>query len=98
MDGFATEEDEDSCDYPCTDTMKRWKGWIKHNHRYIEGYLHNVGCLILKLGTAFLQAKESIFEMIRKTYQSNEAHWLGIINKLIYNTGGSLEPWPPSAP
>ena len=98
VDGVITQDDLESEDYPCARTMERWKLWIEHNRPFIEGYVRSVGFRLLKLGEEFLKAQESMLDYLRDKFRDRENHWLTIINRLVYNTGASLEPWPPSAP
>lgn len=78
--------------------MERWKLWIEHNRPFIEGYVRSVGFRLLKLGEEFLKAQGSMLDYLRDKFRDRKNHWLTIINRLVYNTGASLEPWPPSAP
>lgn len=98
VDDVVLPNDEDSEDYPCEATMERWKQWIEHNRLFIEGYLRSVGFRLLKLGAGFLKAQESMLDYLRNEFRDRENHWLTSINRLVYNTGDSLEPWPPAAP
>ena len=98
MDEIVTQDDLESEDYPCARTMERWKLWIEHNRPFIEGYIRSVGFRLLNLGVEFLKAQESMLDYLRDTFHDQENHWLTIVNRLVYNTGASLEPWPPSAP
>ena len=98
VDEVVTQDDLESEDYPCAKTIERWKMWIKHNRPFIEGYIRSVGFRLLNLGVEFLKAQESMLDYLRDTFHDRENHWLTIVNRLVYNTGASLEPWPPSAP
>lgn len=98
VDGVITPDDLESEDYPCVQTMERWKEWISHNRLFIEGYIRFIGFQLLNLGVEFLKYQGSIQEYLRKRYNDRTKHWLTIINRVIYNTGASLEPWPPFAP
>ena len=98
MDEVIAPEDPDTEFHPCEATMERWKQWIEHNRQFIEGYIRSVGFRLLNLGEDFLKARESMLDHLRDKYRGRENHWLSIINRLVYNTGASLEPWPPSAP
>ena len=98
VDDVMTQDDLESEDYPCEKTMERWKLWLEHNRPFIEGYVRSVGFRLLSLGEDFLKARESIVDYLRDTFHDRENHWLSIINRLVYNTGASLEPWPPAAP
>ena len=98
LDGVVVADDEDTEYHPCEKTTERWKLWLEHNRPFIEGYVRSVGFRLLNLGEDFLKAQESILDYLRDKYRYQENHWLSIVNRLVYNTGASLEPWPPSAP
>lgn len=98
MDGIITEDDLESEDYPCARTMERWILWIEHNRVFIEGYIRSIGFFLLNLGEVFLKTRENILDSLREKCQCRDNHWLTIVNRLVYNTGASLQPWPPSAP
>ena len=95
VDEVITQDDLESEAYPCAKTMERWKLWIEHNRPFIEGYIRSVGFRLLNLGVEFLKARESMLDYLRDKFYDRENHWLTIINRLVYNTGASLEPWPP---
>ena len=98
VDDVITQDDLESENYPCATTMERWKQWIEHNRPFIEGYIRSVGFRVLNLGVGFLKTQESMLDYLRDKFRDRENHWLTIINRLVYNTGASLEPWPPAAP
>ena len=37
LDGIVTPEDDDSADYPCEMTMRRWHYWLEANRIRIDG-------------------------------------------------------------
>lgn len=54
LDGIVSSEDEDSEDYPCQETMRRWTRWFLDNQNDMNGHLRRAGSAILELGeTAF---------------------------------------------
>ena len=50
LDGIVKPDDEDTEDYPCEQTMERWRNWLELNRSYIEGYLRSVGYRLLGFG------------------------------------------------
>ncbi|MCD8294372.1 MAG: DUF6431 domain-containing protein [Clostridia bacterium] len=86
LDGFVTPYDEDSEEYPCFATMRRWIYWFRGNLANMEGYLRRAGSSILKLGKDVLFATESLVGAIRTAYPD----WLERILRIIYNSGGKL--------
>lgn len=78
IDGFVTESDLDSEDYPCHETMKRWKFWFHKNVPNIEGMIRRV------CGKLFLQA--ALLSSIREM----SVNWLETVVRIIYNSGGKL--------
>ncbi len=88
VDEVSTEEDESTEDYPCQDTMHRWKRWLAFCGTQIEGQLRSIGERLLGLGRDILEASDSILQALRV----DGAGWLGICLRAIYNSGGSLLP------
>ena len=88
VDGVSTEEDESTEDYPCVDTMKRWKDWMEKSQVQIEGWLRSVGERLLGLGAELLSTGDALLQKLRE----RGAGWLGICMRVIYNTGGHLAP------
>ena len=82
-------DDEDSEDYPCEQTMERWKTWLALNRSYIEGYLRSVGYRLLGFGEELLNTTVSLLEHMRSSF----AEWLEILLRFVYNSGGFLEPF-----
>ena len=98
VDEVISPDDLESEDHPCARTMVRWKLWIEHNRAFIEGYIRSIGYRLMNLGDGFLKSRESILDYLRDKFRDRENHWLTIVNRLVYNTGASIEPWPPAAP
>ena len=86
LDEVVTPDDEDSEDYPCVDTMRRWLEWFRRNRNNIEGHLRRIGFSVLELGEEILSCSDSMLDAVRKNY----FNWLERILRLIWNTGGSL--------
>ena len=94
VDGIVLPDDRGSETYPCEATMNRWKQWITHNTSFIEGFLRLIGYSIMELGKEYLMTGEKIFDSLRKRLPPERKSWLGYINRIIYNSGASLEPFP----
>lgn len=88
LDGVITPDDTEDEDYPCETTMLRWKHWLMANHLRIDGYLKSVGHRLLGLGEGFLYSNVSLLETLR----SSNSCWLEAVLRMIYNSGGFLEP------
>lgn len=88
VDEVSTAEDESTEDYPCQDTMLRWKHWLAVCGTQIEGRLRSIGDRLLGLGRDILEAGGSILQELRK----DGSGWLGICLRAIYNSGGRLAP------
>lgn len=96
LDHVVQAEDLDAEDYPCEETMKRWHHWFMADQEYINGYMRSLGCRMLGFSEDFLNSGISLLERLRKS----SSHWLEIILRFIYNSGGFLVPYRgiPSAP
>ena len=65
LDGIVKPDDEDTEDYPCEQTMERWRRWLELNRSYIEGYLRSVGYRLLGFGEELLNSTVSLLEHMR---------------------------------
>jgi len=88
LDGYVSPEDDDSSDYPCEATMKKWKHWLIANQLRIDGYLKSIGYHLPGFSEELLKSGMSLLEELRR---SNE-RWLETILRFIYNSGGFLVP------
>ena len=79
----------DTEDYPCEQTMERWRKWLEMNRSYIEGYLRSVGYRLLGFGEELLNSTVSLLEHMRSFLRS----WLETMLRFVYNSGGFLEPF-----
>lgn len=86
VDDLVGSEDELAEDYPCSITRKRWMDWIRKNVTRIDGYIKSVGYRLLDFSELFLKDSTSLLNTLR----INGLEWLGIVNRLIYNSGGFL--------
>lgn len=89
IDGVVTQDDLDSEDYPCADTMLLWIRWFIHNVERIEGYLRSVSYELSDYNQTVLFSKVSLLDSIR----SKTPSWLERIIRIIYNSGGFLKPF-----
>ena len=53
LDGIVSPDDEDSADFPCETTMRRWHCWLEANRLRIDGYLKSTGYRLLGFSTDF---------------------------------------------
>lgn len=88
LDGVVSPADQDSEDYPCEETMNRWKRWFEENRDNIEGYIKSIGYRLLGLEEDLLHSKISLLTHLKK---SSEV-WLETSLRMIYNSGGFLAP------
>ena len=92
VDELVTPDDPETEDYPCEKTMERWKEWIRANTDRINGYLKSVAYRIMGFPAEFLNLRISLLAGLR----DRGNNWLGIINRLICNSGGALAATPSS--
>lgn len=91
VDGTVSEEDPETEDYPCENTMKHWKWWLSHNEANINGQIRLSAYCLLDLGTGFLRSTDSLLKELRKKICPG---WLSVVARIIYNSGGRIEPYP----
>ena len=88
LDGIVTPEDDDSADYPCEMTMRRWHYWLEANRIRIDGYLKSTGCRLLGFSTELLESRVPLLDKLR----SSRPEWLETLLRFLYNSGGFLVP------
>ena len=71
--------------------MERWKAWLKQNRTNIDGYMKSVGYRLLEYGEELLYSTVSLLD----TMMSSMDHWLAILMRTIYKSGGWLQPLRP---
>lgn len=86
IDGTVTQDDEETEDYPCEETMRRWLQWFAENHERIEGYLRNACMLLALIGIRIPEESGRVFPELRKQTE----RWLETALRIIINTGGRL--------
>ena len=82
-DRVVTEDDEDSEQFPCAATMRRWIMWLIGNIPNIDGHFR------IKA-----ERDERFFGLTYERIHQTTQRWLEVILRLIYNTGGVLPAQP----
>ena len=90
LDGRLTTHDLKYENYPCEKTVERWKAWMEQNRTDIDGYIKSAGYRLLGYGEGLLYSTVSLLEKMMCSVDN----WLGIILRMIYNSGGRLRPFP----
>ena len=88
IDEAAGPDDLSTEDYPCEQTMQRWKAWMQRNQTQIDGIVKSAAYRILGFGDQLLNSSVSLLEKLREL----GAGWLCIIQKIVYNSGGAMAP------
>ena len=91
LEGTLTKGEDEYEDYPCEKTVERWEAWFSQNKTDIDGYLKSVGHRLLGYGEELLYSTVSLLEKMMCSVDN----WLGIILRMIYNSGGRLRPLSP---
>ena len=90
LDGSLTTDDLKYENYPCEKTVERWKAWLEQNRTDIDGHIKSAGYRLLGYGEGLLYSTVSLLEKMMCSIDN----WLGIILRMIYNSGGRLRPFP----
>ncbi len=90
LDGRLTTDDLEFETYPCEKTVERWKSWLSQNKTDIDGHMRSVGYRLLGYGEELLYSAVSLLEKMMCSVDN----WLGIILRMIYNSGGRLRSLP----
>ena len=64
LDGIVSPDDEDSADFPCEMTMRRWHCWLEANRLRIDGYLKSTGYRLLGFSTELLGSRHHLSNTI----------------------------------
>ena len=91
MDGVVSEEDTETEDYPCEGTMKHWRWWMLMNEKNMEGQIRLAVHQYLDLNEKFLGFADSLLERLKERISPG---WLKAAGRVIYNSGGRIEPYP----
>ena len=83
LDGVVTPEDDDSADYPCEMTMRRWHCWLEANRLRIDGYLKSTGYRLLGFSTELLGSRVPLLDKLRSSCPET-------LLRFLYNSGGFL--------
>ncbi|MEE3473346.1 MAG: DUF6431 domain-containing protein, partial [Butyrivibrio hungatei] len=82
-----TEDEEVEMDYPSLMTIRVWMEWFLRNTSNIEGLIRSAVYRFFDYRDEFLKSKESLLEELKKRICPG---WLGLIHRLIYNSGGFI--------
>ena len=85
----VTTDDLPYENYPCEKTVERWKAWLKQNRTDIDGYMKSVGYRLLEYGEELLYSTVSLLEKMMCSVD----RWLAAVLRMIYNSGGRLQPF-----
>ena len=88
LDGIVTPDDDDSADFPCEMSMRRWLCWLEANRLRIDGYLKSTGYRLLGFSTELLGSRMPLLDKLR----SSRPEWLETLLRFLYNSGGFLVP------
>lgn len=88
LEGTLTAGEDEYADYPCEKTVERWEAWLRNNKTDIDGYLKSVGYRLLGFKEELLYSTVSLLDEMKSSIDN----WLGIILRIIYNSGGRLQP------
>lgn len=91
LDGRLIQGEDEYENYPCEKTVERWEAWLAQNKTDIDGCLKSVGYRLLGYGEELLYSTVSLLEKMKCSVDN----WLGIILRMIYNSGGRLCPLSP---
>ena len=90
LDESLTTDDLKYENYPCEKTVERWRAWLEQNRTDIDGFMKSAGYRLLGYGEELLYSTVSLL----KQMMCSVDNWLGIILRIIYNSGGRLQPFP----
>jgi len=88
LDGIVTENDSESEDYPCVQTMHLWIRWFQMNLQRMEGYLRLLVSSFKRTAQDTLYLKSSPLSLLRNMHPD----WLEKVIRAICNSGGFLIP------
>ena len=94
VDLVVSEEDTETEDYPCEGTMKHWKWWAQRNERNMEGQIRLAVHRFLFFDEEFLKSEYSLLKKLKERISPG---WLKTVIRVIYNSGGRIEPNPEPA-
>lgn len=94
LDERITQDTLEYEDYPCAATMQRWIRWFEDNRANIEGFLQRA---VAAAGKALSSLRcQSWLESLSTLKSIRSAdHWLKVILRTVYNSGGALLASPP---
>ena len=68
LDGIVSPDDEDSADFPCETTMRRWHCWLEANRLKIDGYLKSTGYRLLGFPMELLGSRVPLLDKLRSSW------------------------------
>lgn len=93
-DGVVSEADTETEDYPCEGTMKHWRWWAQMNEANMEGQIRLAAHSFLGFDEKILKSGYSLLEKLKERISPG---WLKSAARVIYNSGGRIEPKPEPA-
>lgn len=94
VDEVVSEKDMETEDYPCEGTMKHWRWWAQMNETNMEGQIRLAAHRFLGFDDKFLKSEDSLLEKLKERISPG---WLKSAARVIYNSGGRIEPKPEPA-
>lgn len=94
VDEVVSEKDMETEDYPCEGTMKHWRWWAQMNETNMEGQIRLAAHRFLGFDDKFLKSGDSLLEKLKERISPG---WLKSAARVIYNSGGRIEPKPEPA-
>lgn len=91
VDEVVSEKDMETEDYPCEGTMKHWRWWAQMNETNMEGQIRLAAHRFLGFDDKFLKSGDSLLEKLKERISPG---WLKSAARVIYNSGGRIEPKP----
>lgn len=89
VDEVVSEKDMETEDYPCEGTMKHWRWWAQMNETNMEGQIRLAAHRFLGFDDKFLKSEDSLLEKLKERISPG---WLKSAARVIYNSGGRIEP------
>ncbi|MCM1305624.1 MAG: DUF6431 domain-containing protein [Butyrivibrio sp.] len=91
VDGVVSEEDPETEDYPCEGTMRHWRWWARMNEPNMEGQIRVAIHRFLDSDGKLLKSEYSLLGKLKERISPG---WLQAVARIIYNSGGRIEPKP----
>lgn len=85
---MITQDDLESEDYPCLDTMRLWLAWFTQNLERMEGLFHKA---LYEISGNIQELQHPSGSLLEKLHRITP-NWLEQALRTIYNSGGFLVP------